>query len=44
MWLAYIANTVACLGVVSIVSNHMGLAPYECILLGFSLAWFWGKI
>ena len=43
MWMMYVANGLACVGIVGVINNHIPLNLLEVCGLSFALAWFWGK-
>mgnify|MGYP001585781742 CR=1 FL=1 len=39
----YVCNVIAGAGLTLVIHNHVGLELWECVLVSFSITWFWGK-
>jgi hypothetical protein len=42
--MAYVLNTIAGVGMIAVINHHMSLAWWECLIMGFSFAWYFGKV
>lgn len=41
--MAYVLNCLCASGLVMVIAQHVNVTWWECMIMGFSFAWFWGK-